>query len=329
MAAVALSTMIALSLSGAGTALGAKETRLTWGSASMGGSAQLVITAIGTLVSEKDPNLKINVQSTGGSMENPRLLRSGDIDIGHTGEPYNAFHGQGRFKPDGPMPKDTMVLMKTYPAGGLFVVKADSNIHTMEDLVGKSIYLGPPAGMIDQVKLLLEYYGINEKNTKFVIMGYNAGADALKDGTVDAAFAQYAGSQPASTTAQLDETSNIRPLALSEDYLKQLNERFSDYGYYIAPAGAIKRQDKDLPVTCTWNTQLTTSKLSEDAAYSIVKNTYENIAELKKFHALCAELDKNNPLYGVPKAIPIHPGAVKYYKEIGKWDDSFTVGKIE
>lgn len=301
----------------------------TWGSASMGGSAQLVITAIGTLVSDKDPNLNINVQSTGGSMENPRLLRNGDIDIAHTGEPYNAYFGKGRFEPDGPMPEDTMALMKTYPAGGLFVVKSDSSIQTMEDLVGKSIYLGPPAGMIDQVKLLLEYYGVTEENSKYVIMGYNEGADALKDGTVDAAFCQYAGSQPASTTAQLDETCDIRPLELSEEYCKQLNEQYSDYGYYIASAGVIKNQDKDLPVTCTWNTQLCNSKLSEEAAYSIVKNTYENIDELAKSHALCAELDKENPLHGVPTDIPIHPGAAKYYKEIGAWSDSYTVGKLQ
>jgi len=310
-------------------AAGGAVENYTWGSASMGGSAQLVITAIGTLVSDKDPNLNVNVQSTGGSMENPRLLRNGDIDIAHTGEPYNAYYGLGRFEPDGPMPEDTMVLMKTYPAGGLFVVKSESDIQTMEDLVGKSIYLGPPAGMIDQVKLLLEYYGVTEDNSEFVIMGYNEGADALKDGTVDAAFCQYAGSQPASTTAQLDETCDIRPLELSEDYCRQLNEKYSDYGYYIASAGTIKNQTKDLPVTCTWNTQLCNSGLSEAAAYSIVKNTYENIDELEKSHALCGELDKENPLYGVPKAIPVHPGAAKYYKETGVWDDAFTVGELK
>ncbi len=313
----------------AAPAPGGSVENYTWGSASMGGSAQLVITAIGTLVSDKNPGLNVNVQSTGGSMENPRLLRGGDIDIAHTGEPYNAFFGKGRFEPDGPMPEDTMVLMKTYPAGGLFVVKGDSPIETMEDLAGKSIYLGPPAGMIDQVKLLLEYYGVTEENSDFVIMGYNEGADALKDGTVDAAFCQYAGSQPASTTAQLDETCDIRPLELSEEYCKQLNERYSDYGYYIASAGTIKKQDKDLPVTCTWNTQLCNSKLSEEAAYLIVKTAYENVEELKKSHALCGELDKENPLYGVPKAIPIHPGAAKYYKETGTWSDEYTVGELK
>ncbi len=307
----------------------ASVTNLTWGSASMGGSAQLVITAIGTLVSDKDPSLNINVQSTGGSMENPRLLRNGEIDIAHTGEPYNAYHGLGRFSDDGPLSEDTMVLMKTYPAGGLFVVKADSDIQTVEDLRGKKVYLGPPAGMIDQIKLLLEKYGINEDNTDFSIMGYNEGADALKDGTVDAAFCQYAGNQPASTTSQLDETSDIRPLAFTEDKLKELNEEYPDYGYYIAPAGTIKKQTEDLPVTCTWNTQLCTSKLSEEAAYSIVKNTYENIDELTKAHALCASLDKEHPLYGVPTDIPVHPGAAKYYQEIGAWDGSYTIGTVE
>lgn len=315
------------STAASGAAAGAVE-NYTWGSASMGGSAQLVITAIGTLVNDKDPTLNINVQSTGGSMENPRLLRNGDIDIAHTGEPYNAYFGEGRFEADGPMPEDTMVLMKTYPAGGLFVVKSDSPVQKMEDLKGKSIYLGPPAGMIDQVKLLLEYYDINEDNSEFVVMGYNDGADALKDGTVEAAFCQYAGSQPASTTSQLDETCDIRPLALSESVLTDLNSKYPDYGWYTAKAGTIKNQKEDLPVTCTWNTQLCNSRLTEEAAYSIVKNTYENIDELTKSHALCAELDRDAPLHGVPTAIPVHPGAAKYYQEIGVWDDNYTVGTL-
>lgn len=261
-------------------------------------------------------------------MENPRLLRAGDIDIAHTGEPYNAIHGMGRFTPDGPMPSDTMVLMKTYPAGGLFVVKSDSDIQTVEDLKGKSVFLGPAAGMIDQVKALMNAFGLTEENTKFVIMGYNDGADALKDGTVDAAFMQYAGSQPATVTAQLDETCDIRPLPFTEEVLQALNAEYPDYGYYWAKAGTIKNQTTDLPVTCTWNTQLCNSNLSEEAAYSICKNTFENIEELTKVHALCAELDRNDPLFGVPKDIPVHPGAVRYYKEIGVWDGTRPEGSL-
>ena len=300
----------------------------TWGSASMGGSAQMVITAIGTLINDKDPYLNINVQSTGGSMENPRLLRAGEIDIAHTGEPYNAYNGLGRFSEDGKMPEDTMVLMKTYAAGMFFVVKEDSTIQSIEDMQGKTLYLGPPGGAVDQImRLLEEEYGITEDNTKFVMMGYSESIDALKDGTVDAAVVQSAGAQPASVTSQLDETSEIRPVAFSEEALKNLNSRYPDYGYYILKAGTLKNQTEDIPVTCTWNTQLCNSKLSEQAAYEICKLTFENIPELATAHALCGELDKNDPPYGVPMEIPIHPGAARYYEEIGVLGDHI-VGKL-
>ena len=299
-----------------------------WGSASMGGSAQMVITAIGTLINDKDPYLNINVQSTGGSMENPRLLRAGEIDIAHTGEPYNAYNGLGRFAEDGKMPEDTMVLMKTYAAGMFFVVKSDSPIKTIDDMKGKSLYLGPPGGAVDQImRLLEEGYGITEENTKFVMMGYSESIDALKDGTVDAAVVQSAGSQPASVTSQLDETCDVRPVAFSEEVLKELNSNYPDYGYYILKAGTLKNQTEDIPVTCTWNTQLCNSRLSEQAAYEICKLTFENIPELATAHSLCGELDKNNPLYGVPMDIPIHPGAARYYEEIGVLGDHI-VGTI-
>ena len=299
-----------------------------WGSASMGGSAQMVITAIGTLINDKDPYLNINVQSTGGSMENPRLLRAGEIDIAHTGEPYNAYNGLGRFAEDGKMPEDTMVLMKTYAAGMFFVVKSDSPIKTIDDMKGKSLYLGPPGGAVDQImRLLEEGYGITEENTKFVMMGYSESIDALKDGTVDAAVVQSAGSQPASVTSQLDETCDVRPVAFSEEVLKELNSNYPDYGYYILKAGTLKNQTEDIPVTCTWNTQLCNSKLSEQAAYEICKLTFENIPELATAHSPCGELDKNDPLYGVPMDIPIHPGAARYYEEIGVLGDHI-VGTI-
>lgn len=299
-----------------------------WGSASMGGSAQMVITAIGTLINDKDPYLNINVQSTGGSMENPRLLRAGEIDIAHTGEPYNAYNGLGRFAEDGKMPEDTMVLMKTYAAGMFFVVKSDSPIKTIDDMKGKTLYLGPPGGAVDQImRLLEEGYGITEENTKFVMMGYSESIDALKDGTVDAAVVQSAGSQPASVTSQLDETCDVRPVAFSEEVLKELNSNYPDYGYYILKAGTLKNQTEDIPVTCTWNTQLCNSKLSEQAAYEICKLTFENIPELATAHSLCGELDKNDPLYGVPMDIPIHPGAARYYEEIGVLGDHI-VGTI-
>lgn len=299
-----------------------------WGSASMGGSAQMVITAIGTLINDKDPYLNINVQSTGGSMENPRLLRAGEIDIAHTGEPYNAYNGLGRFAEDGKMPEDTMVLMKTYAAGMFFVVKSDSPIKTIDDMKGKSLYLGPPGGAVDQImRLLEEGYGITEENTKFVMMGYSESIDALKDGTVDAAVVQSAGSQPASVTSQLDETCDVRPVAFSEEVLKELNSNYPDYGYYILKAGTLKNQTEDIPVTCTWNTQLCNAKLSEQAAYEICKLTFENIPELATAHSLCGELDKNDPLYGVPMDIPIHPGAARYYEEIGVLGDHI-VGTI-
>lgn len=111
---------------------------ITWGSASLGGSAQMMITAIGTVVQEKDPGLNITVQSTGGSAENPRLLRSGNIDIGHTTEAYNAYVGEGIFEGEDPI-EDMMVVLKTYGVEALVLTLEDSPIESMEDLVGKKV----------------------------------------------------------------------------------------------------------------------------------------------------------------------------------------------
>lgn len=304
-------------------------TPVTWGSASLGGSAQMVITAIGTVVSQKDPSLKITVQATGGTAENPRLLKSKSIDIGHTTEAYNAYKSLGRFEGEEPI-EDMMVLMKTYGVEAVFVVLDGNEITSMDDLEGKKICVGPPGSGIAQMSTaMLEAYGYDEDSVNMITLGYNESVDGLKDRSIDVLASFTTGGIAAPYLSQLDETSKVRALELDLDVLQSAFDAYPDFAASTIPAGAIKPLTGDYPTLASFGVQTCDSRLSEEVAYSIVKNTYENIDELTVYHHLASTLDIETALNGIPKQIPIHPGAAKYFKEKGVWDEDYTIGELK
>lgn len=330
-ALICLISILTISMAGCSSNGGDKSgiTPITWGSASLGGSAQMVITAIGTVVSNKDPSLKITVQATGGTAENPRLLRDKAVEIGHTTEAYNAFASQGRFEGEAPI-EDMLVLMKTYGVEAIFVVLDGSEIKSMEDLAGKKICVGPPgAGITQMSTAMLEAYGYDDKNINIITLGYNESVDGLKDGSIDVLASFTTGGIAAPYLSQLDETSKIRALDLNSDVLQSAYDKFPDFAESVIPAGALKSLKDDYTTLASFGVQICDSRLSEEAAYSIVKNTYENIEELSVYHYLAKTLDLKTALVGIPKQIPIHPGTAKYLKEQGVWDDNYTIGKIK
>ena len=69
--------------------------------------------------------------------------------------------------------------------------------------------------------------------------------------------------------------------------------------------------------------------MSEDVAYTIVKYIYESYDELCVYNNSCKALTIADALEGMPKEIPIHPGAAKYFKEVGVWDDAYTIGTVK
>ncbi|WP_138160442.1 TAXI family TRAP transporter solute-binding subunit [Peptoniphilus catoniae] len=301
---------------------------ITWGSASLGGSAQMMVTAIGTVVQEKDPSLHITVQSTGGSAENPRLLRNGSIDIGHTTEAYNAYVGEGIFEGEGPI-EDLMVVLKTYGVEALVLTLEDSPIKSMNDLVGKKVCIGPPgSGIAQMAQAILEAYDITDKVT-ILNLGHNESVDSLKEGSIDVLFSFTTGGMPASYLQQLDSTSKIKAIPLDMNVLQKAFDKYKDYAGETIPEGAISCLDKPYETLASYGIQVTRKSLTEDEVYSIVKNTYENIPELENYIKLASALNIKTVLKGVPKELKIHPGAAKYFKEQGVWDDSYTIGELD
>ncbi len=301
---------------------------ITWSSVSLGSSAHMILTSIGSVINRHEPSLKITVQPTGGSMENPRLIADEAVDICHTTMGYNAFHGLADFKEDGPL-EDLMFLFTLYENAAFFITRADSDIYTMEDLAGKTVsFMAFGSAARSWSTVILEAYGLFDE-VKPTFPGISEQYDLLRDGAIDAAITYHSGNIPSPTLYQADTTMDLRYLKMDRSLLEKATEQYSWYGTTTVTADTLDGLDEDIVALADYSSQYADSRMSEEVAYKIIKTIYENVDEITTYHKLGKSLKLEKALAGAHPDIPVHPGAAKYYKEMGVWRDYLKVGTLQ
>ena len=304
-----------------------EATDLTWGTGTLGGTIQLMGTACASVLQEKIPNMSVTVQATGGSIENCRLLASGDINIGHTTQMYDAYVGQGPFAEDGPNDK-ILALMDLYDVESVAIVLDKSSIQSLEDLEGKTVVLGPSgSGIASMATALMSAYGYNDSNCKMLNLANDQAVDALKDGTVDMIWGFCSAKVPASYLESLYTTVDCRALPQDPEKIKLACSESKDFFQSVIAGGTLPFVAEDYINMAAPAEQFASAAMSEDVAYTFVKTICENVDALANYYAPATCITAENALHGLPTQFPIHPGAAKYFKEAGVWDDAYTVGQ--
>ena len=311
--------------SGAGSTAGA-GLDITWGAGTLGGTIQLMATACGSVLQDKIDGTTVTVQATGGSIENCRLLSSGDLDIGHTTQMYDAYVGQGPFADDGPNDK-ILALMNLYNVESIAIVREDSDIQSLEDLAGKRVVLGPTgSGIAGMATAMMTAYGYDKSSCDMLNLANDQAVDALKDGTVDMIWGFVSANVPASYLESLYTTTKCRALPQDPEKIALACESSKDFFQSTIAASTFPFQGEDYVNLASPAEQFASANLSEDAAYTFVKTICENVDALETYYAPASCISVENALNGLPKDVPIHPGAARYYKEAGVWDDAYTIG---
>lgn len=298
---------------------------LTWATASLGGTVQMVATAIATVINKYEPDYKITVQATGGSVENIRLLKNNECNIAHTTEGVNGFRGTGSFEGEGGVTK-MQTLVKLYGNELVALVMDDSPLTDTRDLAGLKVCIGPTGSGVSQMATAyLDALGVLGQCSALNI-SYNDSVDALKDGTIDVLFAFTSGKMPNSYLTQLETSATVRALPLETGLFEEIFAAQADFGATTLPAGSLQCVTEDYPTFASFSIQFVDDRMSEEVAYTIVKYIYESYDELCVYNNSCKALIIADAMEGMPTEIPIHPGAAKYFKEAGVWDDAYTVG---
>jgi len=256
--------------------------------------------------------VKAVAEVTGASVENVKYADRGETVIGEAMNDvvFQAFNGVGKFKR--PMHIYTMFCM--YPNLYQIVALKKLGLKSIYDVKGKRVSIGSPgSGTAYKTNLVFGALGIPMNSFKVYRLSFNENSNALKDGTIDIGIWSVAA--PTSSIMDLATTHPIDILNWSEKDMAKVQAKYPFYRPYVLPKGTYKGVDYDVHTLSVWNTVVCWQKLPEDLVYKLVKAVYEHHDYLQKIHPFARFTTPENTLKQA--VIPLHPGTVKYFKELG------------
>jgi hypothetical protein len=286
------------------------DSKFNWAAAGLGGTYYPISVGMTKIINTYVPDVQITVEVTGGGVANSRLVGEGNNDFGITNSDaaYYAIKGQPPFKKSYKM----YAIAYLYPSSLHTIVMATSPIKSYKDFKGKRIAIGPAGGgTINTFRSMIPFYGFQESDFKFSYLSFSDGVSALKDGNADVNMV-IAGA-PAGAAKELAETANVRFISVEEDILKKLMDK---YAYYVRSElpKTMFNTPTEIVTLGLGNLWIVRENVPEALVYKMTKAVYEHLDELGKSHPQGKDIALKN---ATSTSIPLHPGAIRYYKEKG------------
>lgn len=270
--------------------------------------------ALSQIYQKEIPNVKSTAQVTKASAENMNLLQAerGELALALADSVSDAWNGKEEAGFTKKLDK-LRGLSATYNNYIQIVANADAGINSIEDLKGKRISVGAArSGTELNARAVFKAAGLTYDDfTKVEYLPFGESVELMKNRQLDATL-QSAGLG----------VSSIRDLATSIDIVvvpvaPETVEAIGDAAYQkaIIPANTYEGQTEDTPTAAIPNFLVTHKNVSDELAYEMAKQLYENLDALASVHNVAKDIDIKNAVNGMP--VPIHPGAEKYYKEAG------------
>lgn len=257
--------------------------------------------------------MKINVVSTGASKVNIQMVDGGDADIAIVQNDVMsyAYNATDMFSGDEPITSFSAIA-SCYPES--IQIVANKSITSIDELKGKRVSVGDAgSGTEFNAKQILEAYNM-DINSDIVKsnQSFADSCDALKNGTIDAAF--VTAGHPTVAVTELASNYDFNILPVDEDHAKTL---ISKYGFY-APVTIEKDSysvlTDNVPTVAVMATYIANNNLDEETVYEFTKGLFEEKEHFN--HQKASLLNIDTGVSGI--SIPFHKGAAKYYNENGK-----------
>lgn len=293
----------------------AAPTLITIGTATVGGAWYPMGGGLANVISNYVPNCKANSMPTGASIENLTSIKNNKMEIGYATSdvPYNMYRGLEGFEKNQAF-KTLAMNDVTYMA---LIVKENSPIQKFEDIKGKKLGTGVPGSSnYIIVEEILKAHGMSYDDVQPFPSGVSQMCEALKDGNIDMFAYVVAGSGGAAPAiVELDTTADIRFLELSDEVLTKINTEKPYYLKATLEPGWSQSITEPMNVLAVATAICIKADLPEDLVYNICKAMFDYKAELDAIHPTWKVTTKDTVALNIP--VPLHPGAEKYYKEIG------------
>jgi len=296
-----------------------KKQFLSVGTAPPGGAFFVVGGAIAEVLGThaEGGNWVVTAEATMGTQENIRRLAGDELDLAMANAAISYFASRGGRDWETPQPIQSVVTLA--PNVAFFITPKDSGVKTMADLKGKRVVIGPPgAGFEHFVEPILEAHGVKLSDLTPLYGTQPAAVDMLSDGSAAAAF--LGGAIPTASITQACASGDILFVPFEEEARQKLVDEYAFFHPALVKAGTYRGQDVDYPCLNVGSMHLITSAAKdEETVYQLTKALYENREEVVAKHPAGKAINPKNAAR--PVGTDFHPGAIRFYKEIGIWSE--------
>lgn len=259
-----------------------------------------------------ETGIQVDVLSSNGSANNILDVDAGQAEIAFAQTDVAQYAEEGINTFDGKPTKNVSGVGALYPETIQIVTMAQSGIQSIEDLKGKKVSVGAPgSGTYINAEQILALHGMSIKDDiQAQHLDFGESAGSIKDGNIDAAF--ITAGTPTGAVEELKASAEVYIVPMADDKIDELIAKYPFYAKNVIPAGTYGLKE-DISTVAVMAMMVVSKDLPEDVVYDITKAVFENTDKIA--HDKAKMIDSKTALEGV--GIEIHPGAKKYFDEIG------------
>ncbi|UQA53219.1 MULTISPECIES: TAXI family TRAP transporter solute-binding subunit [Vibrio] len=292
--------------------------------ASTGGTYYPVGVALATLSKVKlapKHHFSLSAISSAGSGENVKLLNENEAQFAILQGLYGAWawSGEGPYEKSGRQEQLRSVSM-LWQNVEHFIVRSDlaktGTVTDLNNLDGKKFSIGKKnSGTENSGRQIMKGLNVDPDKFNLAYMGYGGSASALQNGTIDGMNTPAGVPVGAVTQAFAALGKDISILSFTDEQIKEANGHYNLWTKYEIPANTYPGLDKPITTIAQPNFLAVREDISEEDVYQLTKAIYENLPFLQGIHKATKAMAIEKAIAGLP--VPLHPGAARYYKEMG------------
>ena len=290
---------------------------LSVGTAPPGGAFFVVGSALAEVLNEFGGEFgwSTTAEATSGSQENIRRLDSGELEFAMSNAAITYFSVRGGEGWDKAYPMRTVMTLA--PNVALFITPAGSDVETIADLRGNRVGVGPAgAGFEFFVGPLLGAHGLTYDDFSPLNATQSGAVDLIADGSAAAVF--VGGAVPTASITQASASQDIHFIPFDDAAKQQLIDEYLFFSAATIPAGTYRGQTEAFEGLDVGSMHLIASAAAdEELVYNVTKTLYEQRERVVEKHAAGRAINPNNVVRDT--GTEFHPGAIRFYQEIGIW----------
>lgn len=317
---ITLASLLIILLGGSLT-VGAAQEFVGIATGSTGGTFYPVGVTIATVIEDSigdELGIRFSAHTSGGSAANLQMIKNEEIKMAIAGSVPTSQAYRGVKAYEGQAVENVRYVTALYPEVVQLVYRVESGIKELEDFKDKKIAVGPAGGggSFYCPTIMETVAGINFDDFRPQYMGYSSSVQALQNNLISAAY--LGASYPTSAVSEIYASPvNVDMIEFSDEDIAKLKDVAPYYAKIVIKKDTYPGQERDLNLVGFKSSLVTRKDVSEEVVYRMLKVIYlEKLNELKERQNALEPVTLDEAINGLSGA-PLHPGAVKFYREQG------------